>query len=1205
MSSPDWLTEENAAIQARREKCGMDEQGVNDAPRWGLALSGGGIRSATFCLGVIKSLARNGLLTRFDYLSTVSGGGYAGSALGRLFQAVSDPLKVQTELAKDDRLFWWWLRKNGRYLFPAGVKDALFAGSTLLRNLTAVYFDLFLLGILLSCVIVLPHLAGMLLGSGFREWTAWSASAWLLFATAMPVLFLTSVWAYWFSATQRRWRIYPTSIAFGAIGLLIAALLFEPGLAHQILALEHSGQVSCDVVIKDTNPLIYATWAIGCLSTPSRFVLLQLALALPLAVVVAWLAAEKSSDQPIDPARARNRLTKFLMYVLDATLVIVIAALIDMLSWWIAGTVIQGWAMFAASSGGLLAFIAAGRALLLWLKDLRPGAASINVVRVANIAGLILAFVFLLLCATFVQVVVFYGGGFTTGTPPVNEPEIWATQSAARLGLLALPCLLYVIFTGGNLTSLNASSLHNFYRARLTRSYVSVGNAARGFTPNALAQATPSAVDTLTRVSSIVAHDDLPLDEYRPHAHGGPLHLVNVCVNQTVDDRTGEFNRDRKGRNMTLSSVGCDLGSPAQRTVIECRDGAAPTLGQWVAISGAAAAPGMGSHTSKGLAALLTLCGVRLGYWLEIASINGKLLQDSAWLRKTPKYTHLLDEMLATFPGSDDAHWYVSDGGHFENTGVYALLKREVDVIVVADCGADPKYAFDDLNNLVRLARIDFNAEIIFQQPDREHVATPDLDIAPFGTLAEIAASDSASFLVMARVKYASGKIGHLLVIKPTMIGTLPLDLMSYKAGNAAFPQQTTADQFFDEAQWESYFRLGAELGSSFSAKLLGNLSAVSQCFKDQLGSGIVASGAERVSATARTQPKFAAEVVKSSLGVGAVAGLLFSVWQMWDQQRSVVLSEQRQYADAINKAIEKSVDNEGNLRVNDAGILLLEGIIKPGEPLRTDLDLSLAKKLISRLNALCPNPPLEDATVGAQCKQLAALAQPFEPQGGAVMTAYWPGLPKEEKPNATDSSDGKVASVTPPQNVTLPNANMLPLPATPTTSGAPIDLNAKSAMLTKQETYPKPSASVSEAAPAAAAVVLAKAECTRPENAKVRLYTQVYGPQEFAAFTKAKMQSPSMDLSNTISFVSIENVDATAKKLGTRPPYRWSAPTLVYHNESERACAEKLANVYQTAYGPKPNLRSLPERLKKQPGVIELWVPIGGAPKLTGKVTE
>jgi hypothetical protein len=46
-----------------------------------LALSGGGIRSACLALGVIQALAEARLLTQFDYLSTVSGGGYIGSWL--------------------------------------------------------------------------------------------------------------------------------------------------------------------------------------------------------------------------------------------------------------------------------------------------------------------------------------------------------------------------------------------------------------------------------------------------------------------------------------------------------------------------------------------------------------------------------------------------------------------------------------------------------------------------------------------------------------------------------------------------------------------------------------------------------------------------------------------------------------------------------------------------------------------------------------------------------------------------------------------------------------------------------------------------------------------------------------------------------------------------------------------------------------------
>src|SRR5581483_6076915 len=53
-----------------------------------LCLSGGGIRSASFALGVVQGLARRGLVGTFDFLSTVSGGGYTGAWLSAwLFHA--------------------------------------------------------------------------------------------------------------------------------------------------------------------------------------------------------------------------------------------------------------------------------------------------------------------------------------------------------------------------------------------------------------------------------------------------------------------------------------------------------------------------------------------------------------------------------------------------------------------------------------------------------------------------------------------------------------------------------------------------------------------------------------------------------------------------------------------------------------------------------------------------------------------------------------------------------------------------------------------------------------------------------------------------------------------------------------------------------------------------------------------------------------
>ena len=64
-------------IQKEKEHLKLDPQ----QPVSGLAISGGGIRSASFGLGVLQSLVANDRLKEIDYLSTVSGGGYIGSAL--------------------------------------------------------------------------------------------------------------------------------------------------------------------------------------------------------------------------------------------------------------------------------------------------------------------------------------------------------------------------------------------------------------------------------------------------------------------------------------------------------------------------------------------------------------------------------------------------------------------------------------------------------------------------------------------------------------------------------------------------------------------------------------------------------------------------------------------------------------------------------------------------------------------------------------------------------------------------------------------------------------------------------------------------------------------------------------------------------------------------------------------------------------------
>ena len=83
MKDAHYTAEFARVLAAERERIERQRasRGAGDGPLVGLSLSGGGIRSACFGLGVLQGLAERGALPRVDYLSTVSGGGYAGAAL--------------------------------------------------------------------------------------------------------------------------------------------------------------------------------------------------------------------------------------------------------------------------------------------------------------------------------------------------------------------------------------------------------------------------------------------------------------------------------------------------------------------------------------------------------------------------------------------------------------------------------------------------------------------------------------------------------------------------------------------------------------------------------------------------------------------------------------------------------------------------------------------------------------------------------------------------------------------------------------------------------------------------------------------------------------------------------------------------------------------------------------------------------------------
>ncbi len=120
----------------------------------------------------------------------------------------------------------------------------------------------------------------------------------------------------------------------------------------------------------------------------------------------------------------------------------------------------------------------------------------------------------------------------------------------------------------------------------------------------------------------------------------------------------------------------------------------ASSLGTAVAISGAAASPNMGYHTSPPVAFLLTLFNVRMGWWL------GNPRARYTWRYSSPRIglIYMLGELFGTTSSSSD-YVSLSDGGHFENLGIYELVRRRCRYIIVGDAEQDEDFKFGGLGS--------------------------------------------------------------------------------------------------------------------------------------------------------------------------------------------------------------------------------------------------------------------------------------------------------------------------------------------------------------------------------------------------------------------------------------------------------------------------------------------------------------------------
>jgi hypothetical protein len=325
--------------------------------------------------------------------------------------------------------------------------------------------------------------------------------------------------------------------------------------------------------------------------------------------------------------------------------------------------------------------------------------------------------------------------------------------------------------------NINKFSLHAMYRDRLIRAYLGASNPERY-------RCSSSSRNGPNQFTGFAQSDNFPMSQLARR----PFHVVNVCLNLVAGDRLAW--QQRKAASFTITP----LHSGSRELGYRPSDGYAKghqdpiSLGTAITISGAAASPNMGYHSSPATGFIMTLLNARLGAWLGNPGKAGA----HTWTHAGPHsaVASLLREAFG-LTNARGKYVYLSDGGHFENLALYEMIQRRCQTIVVLDGGCDENFTYEDLGNALRKIRIDLDADITFQ----------DACIKPLRTMDKRCA--------VADILYGDGSRGQLIYVKPMAVGNLPPDVASYAKANPTFPHQSTADQWFDESQTESYRMLG------------------------------------------------------------------------------------------------------------------------------------------------------------------------------------------------------------------------------------------------------------------------------------------------------------------------------------------------------------------------------------------------------------
>ena len=735
--------------------------------RFGIALSGGGIRSATFNLGLLQSLARLGVLPYVDYLATVSGGGYIGAFWTAWLQRRSPrtgPARfpVGFDRRSGERSEIRHLREFSRFLLPrAGLLQTEFWGIVMT-----------VIGGLIPSL--LAALSVLVVG-----WYVWVAGAFALTLTGDRGQYVpAAALLLYLGLTELKWRragkaerngyetaAYAVAAALGAV-LLLPRWPWAGGVVP-----DHSAWASF------TQPgLVFAL--------PKLLAVASLAL-----LGLRLLGARVCSARACIPVLVG--IERCTMRLLGAT--VSFAAVAGL--WLLAGLLAsEGHELHLKLTTGGAALLAG---LFAWSKKWL--AAPVEETRGGEVAAtawcwlkratpkVLATLVWLLLFLLVGAALHFWG--IHVGV--VLGREFWLPLGGA-CAVIVVTALLFDPARVG---------LHDFYRSRLARCYLGASNRSATHVPESDRAAA-------NRQVAERPGDDLTLEELR--SVDRPLHLVCVAANDMSGDPLG--NLYRGARSAVLSGNGISLGDETAR-LDHLRVSSAITA------SAAAFNSQMGRISmdlGPAVAFLMSALNLRLGLWVPHPGnrYRGAYLLPGRFF---------LSEMLGR-SRTAGRHLHLSDGNHFENFGLYELVRRHCRYIIVSDCGADSDVAFDDLANVLRRVREDFGVEI-------------DLDIAPLRPDSE---GRTRQHAVVGTIHYngtAGLDKGTLLYFKPGLTGDEPPDVFQYHMRNDRFPHESTGDQFYDEAQWESYRRLGEHAGDSvlgfFEELAAGGVNVPDRLFRD------------------------------------------------------------------------------------------------------------------------------------------------------------------------------------------------------------------------------------------------------------------------------------------------------------------------------------------------------------------------------------